>query len=169
MRRGKTLRSAFSASVLALTVAALGWADWRLYTLPVDAPLPVKAPRATADEMAPSASVAQVIEVPELASFAVIGERPLFVEGRRDRPATVAAMPPAEVADTPEFHLSGVMLQDGKARALIAPAGAATAWVMEGQSIGGWTVQRIHAGAAELASESGKITIELYKPAAGAP
>ncbi len=120
-------------------------------------------------ESALSAPAVPAIEVPKLASFAVIGERPLFMEGRRYKPAAVTAAPSPELESSPEFHLSGVMLQDGKSRALIALAGAPSEWVAEGQSIGGWTVRRIRAGAAELASEIRDVTIELYKPGAGTP
>ncbi len=168
MRSGNTLRSALSASVLALAVAGLGWMDWRLLNWPVEAPPSLPAPVAMADEVSPSAPAGQMTEAPQFASFAVIGDRPLFVAGRRYKPAVTDA-PSQVAAGTPEFRLSGIMLRDGKARALIAAADAPSEWVSEGQSISGWTVRRIHPSAAELASETQAITIELYKPATSAP
>ncbi len=162
MRSSRISRSAFSASVLALVVAALGWADWQLLTLPVETPPPVPAQPASGDASAVSDPADHVAEVPRLASFAVIGERPLFVAGRRYKLAIATEPPPAAAAGDPELHLSGIMLQDGEARALIAVAGAPSEWVAEGESVGGWTVRRIRAGAAELVSEAQSITVDLY-------
>lgn len=169
MRSGGTLRSAFSVSVLALAVAGMGWADWRLLTMQVETPPPVRPPLAPADVAALSVRASRDPELPSLASFAVIAERPLFVAGRRYKPAAATEAPQPEADVAPEFHISGVMLHEGKARALISASGAPAEWVSEGQSVAGWTVRRIGAGATELVSESREITIELYKPAAGAP
>ena len=150
-------------SVLAVLLAAallFEWYAWRpsdTYRLAG----PGEQPSSVPSDVLPRATVA---EIPDPDHYAVVAERPLFVEDRRplgaDAPAEAA--PPAEPEARPEYDLSAVVMTPAGRTALLLKSGAqALERVVEGDTLEGWTLSQIRDDRVILERQGEKNTIML--------
>ena len=165
-------------AVLLLLVLHAGTGVWDAIERPADAAF------ATSGQLRPAIALVverQALEFKgqELAAFPETATRPVFFEGRRYPEAAKAANlePPAQdPRATPVatrisadgIKLLGVMIQDGKAQALIEAASQPPAWVTVGAKVQAWTVQAIRNDSVRLDSNTASqfATVSLYESAA---
>ena len=150
-------------SVLTLLLAAgllFEWYAWR----PADPVRSAGSGEQTSSASSDTLPKATVAEIPDPDHYAVVAERPLFVEDRRpqgaDGPAEVA--PPEEASARPEYDLSAVVMTPAGRTALLVKSGAQAAErVVEGDTLDGWTLAQIRDDRVILERQGEKNTIML--------
>lgn len=111
----RTALAIFFALLAAAAVAGLWWAWHHPPQLAMPTTAPANPPL--------TASGGAAFEMPALAHYAEVVERPVFIEARRppDNEAETAPPPPADPAASEPLRLIGVLLLPGRAAALILP------------------------------------------------
>jgi hypothetical protein len=135
-----------AAIVVMLALATWPWARWALRE-------PERRPESATTQSAAAPAL------PPLDAFRDIAERPLFSPGRRP---SAAALVVAQ-----GLRLEGVLVVGAEKRAIIKQADGHTARVVEGETIGEWTVREIDRDRVLLVA--GDRRLELTPRRAGAP
>ena len=149
------LRLRLSQVIAGAAIGLLALAIWP-WVAPIGAPGP-----STPAEISPSA--AAIAELPPLATYSSVFDRPLFSPSRR---------PPADAKNaTPgigieRYRLLGVMTAGATRRALLAD-GNRRVEIAEGAALDGWTVARIEQDRVVL-SQPGRAAVLALPRAAGA-
>ncbi len=161
-------------AVLLLLVLRAGTDVWDAIERPAEAAF------ATSGQLRPA--VAPVVEREalefkgqDLAAYPETAARPVFFEGRRypaavrspsvESPATVAFAAPVPTRITADgIKLLGVMIQGGRAQALIEAASQPPAWLTVGAKVQAWTVRAILSDSVRLDGHSASqfATVSLY-------
>ena len=105
-----------------------------------------------------------VAPLPPAASFATIGDRPLFSPTRRPAPVASKAAPSVSAS---HYRLVG-LVTEGDARHALVAEGARRIVIDDGGKLDGWTVTRIEADRVVLSSPEGEAVLSL-QPGATAP
>ncbi len=118
---------------------------------------------------APAASDVPAFELPPRDQFSATVERPLFSPGRRALSGEPSAGPATVQAGN--FQLIGLARDEkGRAVALVRDAAAGTQFrVMPGDTLNGWKVDRIAAGALVLSAAGQDRSVPLGEPLPAAP
>jgi hypothetical protein len=102
--------------------------------------------------------------LPSLEQLRETAERPLFAPDRRPAATTHPAAVPLG------FRLEGVVAIGTHARAIIKRPDGTTARVVEGDTVGEWTVRRIEPGRVVLTASERRLELTVGRPApAGTP
>lgn len=125
--------------------------------------LPLPLPEASAPPPSPSADPLVLPTVPPLDDLSATLARPLFSPTRRPLPEGVAEPPPGTAAAVlNRYRLQGVVIDGSRRRVLLVPApGGKTLSVGEGDSVDGWTIDRIAPERLTLRSGERVETVEL--------
>lgn len=125
---------------IALVAALAGGAALAAAWLAPVAPGPGDRPAAAPTREAPAALV-----VPPVSALTETTARPLFSPTRRPVPGAAAAPAPGTAAALfNRYRLQGVVIDGNRRRVLLAPApGGKTLSIGEGESVDGWTIDRI--------------------------
>lgn len=137
-----------AGAVLCATLAGWPWLE------------PAATPRAAA-KPAPAEPIAKIPELPPLASFPAINERPLFSPSRR--PVAVKPSAPAPSGEM-RYRLVGVLIVGERRRAMLMD-GSRSFEIGEGEKLDSWTVQRIESGRLILSSPGGETELKLRQAA----
>lgn len=150
------------AAGLGLAVIAFVPSPLRLFDLFTAHPAPeVKAPPPL--RLAP---------VPDIKTFDVVAERPLFNAGRKpDPPPPPPEAPKAAVTlgDLAQYRLLGVMADAQVQRAIVQKSGGASTIMKPGDTFEGWTIDKIDATGVALSGGDRKETLTIPKAKNGAP
>ncbi|WP_162914808.1 hypothetical protein [Desertibaculum subflavum] len=148
------LRSPALAAIAAVTCAALLAVAWLVPVAPGPAGDLAVPPR----REAPSVPV-----VPPLSDLKETTARPLLSPTRRPVPGAAAeAAPGTAAALFNRYRLQGVVIDGNRRRVLLAPApGGRTLSIGEGESVDGWTIDRIAPERLTLRSGDRTETVEL--------
>jgi len=136
-----------AAIVVMLALAIWPWARWAL-----------REPERRSESATTQATAAPAL--PPLDAFRDIAERPLFSPSRRPSAAALAVAPQG-------LRLEGVLVVGAEKRAIIKQADGHTARVVEGETVGEWTVREIDRDHVLLVA--GDRRLELTPRRAGAP
>jgi hypothetical protein len=134
-----TLRLNHVFGALAAVFAAV--AIWPWLVPPIPASHPTVEPSMVAPALSPD-------NLPGLAAYAAIVERPLFVPSRRPPPAVTSSI-------EGRYRLLGIVGAGAKRRAFVAD-GARRIEIGEGDAIDGWTVKEIEQDRVLLTSPAGE-------------
>jgi general secretion pathway protein N len=120
-----------------------------------------QAPAAAAQNPLPGAA----LDLPPLASFAAIADRPLFTPSRRPNAAVKGLASAAFVA---RYRLLGLVTTGERRIALLAD-GSRIVEMKEGDALEGWSIKRIEPDRLVLSSAVGEAVLTLRQAAAAAP
>jgi hypothetical protein len=112
---------------------------------------------AAADTPPPPPAIA---DLPPLATFRAVFERPLFSPSRR--PPADEATPVLGIGIAERYRLLG-LLTAGQARRALLAEGARRFEVAEGAALDGWTVTRIEQDRVVLSSPGGETELRLHR------
>lgn len=144
-----------TAALVAAAAAAALVAAWLI---------PVSPARVAGTPTAPPREALSLPAVPPLADLKQTVARPLFSPTRRPPPTAGAgeATPPTVVALFNRYRLQGVVIDGSRRRVLLAPTpGGPTLSVGEGESVDGWTIERIAPERLTLRSGDRVETVDL--------
>jgi len=151
--------------ILALLALAASLAALVAREVTTETSTPDPAPQVTA---APASGRVAGPSGPSADQVASLLARPLFSPGRR--PDAEARAPDVAARATPLPRLAGIMVTDGTRQAIFAPDAAGKAIVVgEGDTIGGFRVQAIHAGEVTLQDGATLHSVQPRYAAAGSP
>jgi hypothetical protein len=131
------------AFLLGLTVASLGYANWRVIQLDLDS-----TPVAVGELPSEALLIPALNPPPEprpLSEFAEIVRRPLFSPGRLPHQAPEQVVAEVSTPGLPKVRLLGVVLDEDTRRALLRVPEHSEQWVREGEEIGGWRLESVSA------------------------
>jgi len=120
---------------------------------------PVEASGRAADAADAASSAPAIADLPPLATFRTVFERPLFSPSRRP-PDGKPAVPGIGVAE--RYRLLGLMTAGQARRALLAE-GPRRFEIAEGAALDGWIVIRIEQDRVVLSSPSGETELRLQR------
>jgi hypothetical protein len=172
-RRGPARWGRGLTLLLAVLVAALAYANWRVVELEIDIS-PAAAEGQAAESFAPP-GLEPPPEPPPLSAFDEIIQRPLFNAGRlppevlgetAEEDAEPAAAD-AELPTAPDLQLVGVAINGATRQALLRAPGDGADWVREGESFGGWRLEKVDAEGVVLGSGERTHELRLYPPRDG--
>jgi hypothetical protein len=129
---------------------------------------PIAAPGLSADRSEAPPSAPAIADLPPLAAFVAVFERPLFSPSRRPPAEEKAPVLGSSVAA--RYRLLGLLTAGDARRALIAE-GSRRFEIAEGGALDGWTVVRIEQDRLVLSSPSGEAVLRLHRagPAGAGP
>jgi hypothetical protein len=128
--------------------------------------MPVAETAPAAAVTRPDANPLALPAVPPIAELAETTARPLFSPTRRPLPGTAAteAAPGTAAALFNRYRLQGVVIDGSRRRVLLAPTPAGKMLsIAEGESVDGWTIERIAPERLTLRSGNRVETVELGK------
>lgn len=150
--------------LLLAACAGLGWTVYRGLDAPARAPAEV-APAANGEVAA--LPPMPDYEMPPLAEFAEVAERPLFSPTRRP---PVGAVPTAAPRQTLDLTLIGIVLSEAERLAIVTPGGAGRAVRLGvGDSIQGWTLVELESERATFERDGAQETLYLAFQTAPTP
>ncbi|HZT87897.1 MAG TPA: hypothetical protein VFA12_08005 [Stellaceae bacterium] len=144
---------------------ALGAAAALLTALAVWPWLPHPPPPAISVAAPASPAAPPALELPPLASFTAVVERPLFSSSRR---AGGGAKQAPGAAFAGRYRLLGLIAAGDDRRALLAE-GPRVVELKEGDAVEGWRIKRIEQDRLILSSATGEAVLNLHTPPATPP
>lgn len=182
MKRGR--RTIVPPLGLLAVWAGAGLALWLFWPKPLAAPLipsPNAAPFPTPFEGAPQSEAASLVPAfaglsdrDPAADAALFAARPLLSETRRvperveaPAPAPLAEaspLAPAPAPSAPALRLQGVLVAEGRQRALFLDLETGQAlWLAPGEAVKGWELKKVLQSGAILSREGAETTIQLFE------
>jgi hypothetical protein len=121
---------------------------------------PVAAPGRTAEATETLPPAPAIADLPSLATFRAVFERPIFSPSRR--PPADGKAPVLGIGVAERYRLLG-LVSAGEARRALLAEGTRRFEIAEGAALDGWTVARIEQDRVVLSSPSGEAELRLLR------